>query len=1010
MNPGELPPLTQDSVPEIVSLLSRSLSTVSDVQKQCEKALKALENRENFASCLLEVLFRREQVDRSARWLASVYLKNVIARNWRTRLQCCILPEEKCRLREGLFGLIDEPDGQIGVQVGLAVSKIARFDYPKDWPDLVERLMGMISETRALTAGEQKIDSNIVLHRAYLTLHLVLKELSSKRLAADQKNFEELCSALYDRLVTWWVEDCDQVVCGRIRVPEDVLVLELKCMRRVVVLGFPGDAKTLVLVDRVRELFPFLVKILDAFMRLDSSSRFSLKLLKMLHETQETHCWAFAASGSLLPYIELLCAELSRQGDIQCTTKHKRVLRALYSVVKCPGYRGSTASLLMPAGRARELKQLLERMSSEIGETLKNFWCNEDKDVALLSLLVQRYFPLTPEELALWEANGEEFHHELEHAAKEETVRGCAEMLYVALLESNRRALAPVVARMMHQCCSVELGVENACLHSAAVIHAVALGAYELYDYIDFDEILRGLILPMMSGVPAASPCVRREALRLVSYWIAKLKPNNRFDVYKMLISVLQEKDSAMYLMACSALQAVMEDWDFDVELFRPLASDTARLLIDNLARSSDYESQLEIFCVLNLVIDHLQERAMDCAPSILHMIPQLWQDSEGQGLLRIQILLALQRLVHALGSESPVTYPVVLPILQFVINDKNIDPMNALEDGILLCIVVLRHAPGRTQGLLAPMESMLSIMKSNSEHIFTGTRCISSIALLFGDDFLETHGRKVNDVLGGYSGNLRDKALSDIVQCLDTIVQACPRHGLSCLADAIVGFTLDVLNPQRGNQVVAPFLALIISRVTIKNPIDLLQLIDYACRTRTADVQAALDCQRTTDSPVFEAGISCEEKLFARILDLWIDKFDSIAPKGMRKLAALGLCSLLKLNKPVIAQRFAEILSNVSAVYTELEHGENIDAMSLSFSVAGIGPRDDMIAVSVDLEEAEGESARRQALFDKSPISTLSIKESFRSCISQIDVEVITLAIEALDVPSKKMLHDLLE
>jgi len=1055
-------PLTLDVLPELALILSQSLSPDAEQQKRCEQALKAMECRENFASCLLELLTQGDQVARSARWLASVHLKNVIARNWRTRLQGCILSEEKQRLRQGLFGLIDEPDAQVAVQVALAVSKMARFDYPKEWPDVVERLVGVIGQARAemielrANVGDEshpldgvvrcRVDATErVLQRAYTALHLVLKELSSKRLAVDQKAFESLCAGMYDAVVGWWMEDCGSV---RPEVQERLL-LETKCVKRMVVQGFPSDSKTLELSARVQALCPFLVMTLRSWLEAAHASPVggpagapmstvspSLKLLKMVHSVQETHCWAFAASGVLVPYLELLCGEVSRgfggreeaSGDSDVQERHKQVLTAIYAVLKCPGYRGSSSSLLMPAGKARELKQQLERMADEVRITLKQFWADGEKDTALLTLIVQQYFPLTVDELALWDADGEAFHQETEHAAEEETVRGCAELLYKALLASNRESLAPVVVNMMHQCAgSTDLAEPRAGLDPSAVMHAVSLGAYDLYDHVDFSEVLRGLIAPVLCQVPHSetengiqrgvhrgSPAnlrqLRREALRLVAYWVPKVKPADKPTLYAMLLSILPEQDSAMFLMACSALRAVMEDWDFDVEQFRPLATDAVRLLINNMARCSDYESQLEVFLVLNLVIDHLQERAKECAPMILQMLPQLWCDSEGQGLLRIQILLALQRLVHVLGSDSPITYPVVLPILQVVINPDSPDAINTLEDGVCLWIVVLRHAPKPVYELVVPLGGLLRVMRNSTEHIFTGTRCITSAVLLYGDAMLEAHGGDMNAVLGGYVGNVKDKAMTDIVHCLNTIVHACPQQGLRVMADTIVAIMIDVLSPEKANQVVAPFLALVISPLFIRSPEDLLRLFEYACNTRGPEVAAVLQRweagavdPRVTQPPC--------ERLLASFMDLWLDKFDSIASKGMRKMAALGLCASLKLDVPCVVPRFREILAHVAAVWAEVEHGPDADTLGLSFANAGTGPRDDFVPVSVDLEEAEGETARRRALFSDSPVVALLIKDYFQECIRQApNGEALMQAVgNSEDGSFAKMLEELL-
>lgn len=56
--------------------------------------------------------------------------------------------------------------------MAVLVAKIARFDYPKEWPELFPTLI-------------QGIESNdsVIQHRSLLTMHHVVKAISSKRLA-----------------------------------------------------------------------------------------------------------------------------------------------------------------------------------------------------------------------------------------------------------------------------------------------------------------------------------------------------------------------------------------------------------------------------------------------------------------------------------------------------------------------------------------------------------------------------------------------------------------------------------------------------------------------------------------------------------------------------------------------------------------------------------------------------------------------------------------------------------
>lgn len=76
---------------------------------------------------------------------------------------------------------------QFAVQIAVIFSKIARFDYSREWPLLFNDLLGRLSTGDTLT-----------IRRVYFILHHILKELSTKRLLADQRVFAQVrccCSA-----------------------------------------------------------------------------------------------------------------------------------------------------------------------------------------------------------------------------------------------------------------------------------------------------------------------------------------------------------------------------------------------------------------------------------------------------------------------------------------------------------------------------------------------------------------------------------------------------------------------------------------------------------------------------------------------------------------------------------------------------------------------------------------------------------------------------------------------
>lgn len=63
----------------------------------------------------------------------------------------------------------------------------------------------------------------------------------------------------------------------------------------------------------------------------------------------------------------------------------------------------------------------------------------------------------------------------------------------------------------------------------------------------------------------------------------------------------------------------------------------------------------------------------------------KVWEESSGESLLQIQILIGLRNFVIALGYQSPICYNMLLPILEKGIDIDSPDELNLLEDSILV-------------------------------------------------------------------------------------------------------------------------------------------------------------------------------------------------------------------------------------------------------------------------------------------------------------------------------------
>jgi len=78
-------------------------------------------------------------------------------------------------------------------------------------------------------------------------------------------------------------------------------------------------------------------------------------------------------------------------------------------------------------------------------------------------------------------------------------------------------------------------------------------------------------------------------------------------------------------------------------------------------------------FCVSNLLV------------AFFFLFFQIWNESAGESLLQIQLLTALRTFVSSLGFQSPLSYHVLIPILQNGVNIDSPDALNLLEDSVLV-------------------------------------------------------------------------------------------------------------------------------------------------------------------------------------------------------------------------------------------------------------------------------------------------------------------------------------
>lgn len=120
------------------SLLSLLLNSVNErdhsTRSLALQQLSLVEKREGFCSGLLQIILE-PSIDEYPRYLALVYLKLCIDRYWisrrDTKQEHGPSESERDLIRANIYPLIKQQSNQLSLQSTIALSKIARFDFPK---------------------------------------------------------------------------------------------------------------------------------------------------------------------------------------------------------------------------------------------------------------------------------------------------------------------------------------------------------------------------------------------------------------------------------------------------------------------------------------------------------------------------------------------------------------------------------------------------------------------------------------------------------------------------------------------------------------------------------------------------------------------------------------------------------------------------------------------------------------------------------------------------------------
>uniref|UniRef100_K3ZQD4 Importin N-terminal domain-containing protein n=1 Tax=Setaria italica TaxID=4555 RepID=K3ZQD4_SETIT len=887
--------LSAGDVPTMYTVLVNSLSADEAARRPAEAALAQCEARPGFCSCLLEIISARGLACRQdVRLLATVYFKNSINRYWRHRRDSYgISNEEKDHLRKNLLLNIREENSQIALQLAVLISKIARLDYPKEWPDLLSVLAQQLQSADVLAS-----------HRVFMVLFRTLKELSTKRLAVDQKNYAEITGHLFDYTWNLWKSDVQTILQNLSMLSQrndidsileqsndlilicDRWLLCLKIVRQLIFSGYASDSRTAQDVWQVREVCPAVLTAIKSLLPYydsfkdkqaklwDFAKRSCIKLMKVLVTLQGRHPYSFVHE-TVLPATVDFCLNMITNSEQAGTSFEEFLIQSMVlvkSVLECKEYRPSpTGRVINENAQPLSLEQRKKNFAAVASDMLKVVLPG-DRVVLLCNILVRRYFIYTSKDLEEWSENPESFHHEQNLVQWTEKKRPCAEALFIVIFEKYRELLAPVVVSVLREAMAVsppqETDVTAGMLLKDAAYTAAGHVYYELSNYLNFNEWFHGSLSIEVSNRHPNMRIIRRKIALLLGQWISEIKGDTRKLVYHALVGLLQDNDIAVRLIE-------------DVQ---------------------EFDSKVQVLNFISVLLEHAGDKIIPFASQLSQFFQMIWDESAGESLLQIQLLTALRTFVSSLGFQSPLSYHVLIPILQSGINIDSPDALNLLEDSVLLWEATLSNAPSILPQLLDLFPYLVGIMNRSFDHLEVAIKIIEDYTIFGGSEFLKSHGASLATIVDAIVGNVNDKGLLTALPVVDLLIQIFPLEAPPLISSALQKLIFISLSQDDGQNP---------SRTTVRAS-------SGAILARLLVMNTNFSAQLLSESALLasiqQAGIAVNNNLLISLVDMWIDKVDD-ANAVQQKEYAMALSVVLTLHVPQVIDKLDDILSVCTTV-----------------------------------------------------------------------------------------------
>ncbi|CEP64088.1 karyopherin KAP120 LALA0_S10e01992g [Lachancea lanzarotensis] len=915
--------LDELSLVQVLEQASDARHAGSQVQRAAEVQLKTWETQKGF-HYLLQSIYLDLSCPLNIRWLAIIQFKNGVEKYWRSTRVNAIAKDEKESIRSRVFDLIDENNNQLCIQNAQATARIARLDFPVDWPNLFEQLERIL--------GNDAIwQDNIKVYNLLLITNQVVKIMATARIGRCRPAMQSKAPLIFPLVVRTYLKAFNEWAKSG-SIDEDSLAqiqvsyLALKVLRRLIAEGYESPHRN----EPVREFLQISIAHFELLLsHYDNYKKFDLfeKYVRCYGKLYYNIMCASPSNFILLPcslqilmtFTKLLIDRApdvyNENADLNGDFWEQIAIRGFLLLKKLINFIHKKGAVTIKAKNDKaEVDAAIKRISTDfLNEQLVQRW---------VDLLMGWYIKLRLSELESWSLDPEEWMNEQLATSYEHQIRPCAENFFQDLIDTFSEVLVPyLLNKIQTDVSSLGFGMEDL-LSKDSIFASFQLSAASISDSVDFDRLLVDVFIPEAANPKASqesSKILKRRVALVINEWCTvKCSEESKQLCYKLLLQLInQENDRVIQLTAVQTLRTMVDDWNFDKRSFQPYLEDTVSVLLKRLLPSvSLTETRLYVLNTLSDVI--IQTKPLISTTQlveILHVVPALWEISikePSESILTNALLRLLRHCVDSLSQNSPATWETALPITQAACNPSSPHYSLLYEDGFELWQSLLQNCPSdvEAESVFSSLIPLLhGAIQNQTEILPTLLEIVRSYSLLFRTG----HFRQFESLsfaishLSKYLLKLRDDSFDLLLSILDILVLATNQEDMNSLLDYLLGTRVfdAIFDALFKEEPISSFqagqLLQIIARVAFINPQSILQILEafyYQLPNSSENSYLPLDQRKAINREM------SFEDVVSKFMTIWILCFKDFYDPKVRKIHTLGISSMLRSSAlPVLAE-----------------------------------------------------------------------------------------------------------